>query len=71
MSSQVLVRIEGTMVMGPPVDQKPPSPEVRRVIQITSGSDTNPVVALCNDSSMWVYNKADSIWSVLPDVPQD
>jgi hypothetical protein len=62
----MLVRIEGMMTTLPES-----STQGRKVIQVSSGSETNPVIAVCNDGSMWSFNKQANIWSRMPDVPQD
>lgn len=43
----------------------------RKVIQITDGSEVKPVLALCNDGSIWSYEKSTTIWSRIKDIPQE
>ena len=48
---------------------QPPHPSKRKVVQISFGTETNPIGALCDDGTMWSYNKATTKWSRIPDVP--
>ena len=41
----------------------------RKILQITGGSETNPIIVLCDDDSIWYYNKQSDTWTKVPDVP--
>jgi hypothetical protein len=45
------------------------NPPPRKVIEVSSGSDTNPIIALCDDNSIWYYTKATNKWTRVADLP--
>jgi hypothetical protein len=64
--------IEGWMNMVPPPDQQPNPPgKTRKVVQVSQGSEVNPVVVLCDDASVWFYSKGGDVWTRVRDIPQD
>ena len=46
----------------------PGQPGCRRVVQIAAASELRPVIALCDDSSIWAYDKSTG-WFRIPEVP--
>jgi hypothetical protein len=63
------VWIEGWMNMAP--QQPNPPGKTRKVVQVSQGSEVNPIVALCDDASVWFYTKSSDSWTRVRDVPQD
>jgi streptogramin lyase len=67
----MLVKIEGIMTAIDDPSQTPKPDEGRKFIQVSSGSEATPVVAVCNDGSVWSLDKKSMSWSRLPDAPQE